>query len=227
MENIIIDNIPFKPKLDRLMKHLHIKGDGPEADTFSRLVKEAEQIAHPKSMYTISRIESRGDEHITIDGTVLESRILRVNTEGLHRIFPFVATCGVELAAWAQAIDDLLLNYYANEIKMAALRVAERYVEKDIQQRFQPGRMGKMNPGSLPEWPIHEQKHLFAVLGDTRETVGVTLNPSMLMVPDKSVSGIYFQSEKGFTSCRLCPVEKCPSRKAAYDQTLYARAYEK
>ena len=42
----------------------------------------------------------------------------------------------------------------------------------------------------------------------------------MLMLPRKSVSGIYFPSEVSFFSCQLCPRDRCDGRKAPYDETL-------
>ncbi|MBW2482786.1 MAG: vitamin B12 dependent methionine synthase, partial [Deltaproteobacteria bacterium] len=49
---------------------------------------------------------------------------------------------------------------------------------------------------------------------------GVKLNDSLLMLPAKSISGIYFQAEASFFSCQLCPRQRCESRKAKYDPDL-------
>jgi len=54
--------------------------------------------------------------------------------------------------------------------------------------------------------------------------VGVTLSNSLLMIPRKSLSGIYFPTESPFMACQLCPKQSCPSRKAGYDENL-AREY--
>ena len=61
-----------------------------------------------------------------------------------------------------------------------------------------------MNPGSLADWPLREQRPLFGLLGNVRAAIGVTLTPSLLMTPTKSVSGILFPSEETFASCQLC-----------------------
>ncbi len=225
MDNIILDKLTFKPNIVHLMKHLHIKEDTPDAVDFKRLAAEAENIARPKALYKVSLIESRGNDDIAINGRKFKSRVLKVNTEGINRLFPFLVTCGRELANWADSIMDILLNYYANELKLAALRSALRQLEKEIKRRFNPGRMARMQPGSLGDWPIQEQKQLFAILGDTENTIGVRLKSSMLMSPDKSESGVYLENEKGFASCQLCPVSDCPSRKAPYDKDLYEREY--
>ena len=75
-----------------------------------------------------------------------------------------------------------------------------------------------MSPGSLPDWPIEEQKKLFALLGDVQGVLGVRLNESLLMLPRKSVSGLFFPTEISFYSCQLCPRSNCEARKAAYNE---------
>jgi len=75
-----------------------------------------------------------------------------------------------------------------------------------------------MAPGSLPNWPIEQQKPLFELFGDVQATIGVKLTDSLLMLPAKSVSGIYFPTETSFFSCQLCPRERCDSRKAKYNE---------
>jgi hypothetical protein len=82
-----------------------------------------------------------------------------------------------------------------------------------------------MAPGSLTDWPLREQRPLFALLGDTEALVGVRLTDSCLMLPNKSVSGIRFPTEKHFESCQLCPRPDCPGRRAPYDADLYDRRY--
>jgi predicted transcriptional regulator len=77
-----------------------------------------------------------------------------------------------------------------------------------------------MAPGSLEDWPIEEQKPLFVILGDVETSIGVRLTENLVMVPTKSISGIYFPTEISFYSCQLCPRKDCISRKAAFDQKL-------
>ena len=81
-----------------------------------------------------------------------------------------------------------------------------------------------MSPGSLQDWPIESQRQLFQLLPEVEASVGVRLNKSFLMIPTKSVSGIYFQTEVSFFNCQLCQRGKCPGRKARYNEDL-AREY--
>jgi hypothetical protein len=75
-----------------------------------------------------------------------------------------------------------------------------------------------MSPGSLKDWDLNGQRPLFSVLGDVKGSVGVYLTESLLMIPAKSLSGIFFPTEIPFYSCQLCPRENCPSRRAKYNE---------
>ena len=94
-----------------------------------------------------------------------------------------------------------------------------------MDQRYRLGNASTMSPGRLADWPMAEQRNLFALLGDTEEAIGVRLTDSLLMVPTKSVSGIRFPTQESFESCQLCPRERCPGRLAPYDEALYDKKY--
>jgi hypothetical protein len=72
----------------------------------------------------------------------------------------------------------------------------------------------------LADWPIEEQAPLFKLLGDVETSIGVQLTDSLLMLPAKSISGIFFPTEISFISCQLCPRKRCESRKAKFDDKL-------
>ncbi len=225
METVVLDAIPFAPNMGALLRTLRLKPEGRHADRLRELAAQAKAVARPKAMYREAYVEARDEDSVTIDGVRLTSRVLRVNLEQAQRAFPFVTTCGRELVAWAETFEDMLERYYADTIMEAALRVAQRAFEADLEARFAPGRTSAMNPGSLAEWPINEQRPLFALLGDVRATIGVELTDSYLMVPVKSVSGLRFPTEARFENCQLCQRPQCPSRRAPYDRELFEKRY--
>ena len=109
---------------------------------------------------------------------------------------------------------------------MMALGSAIGHLSDHLDRRYRPGAMSHMNPGSLKDWPITQQKELFSLLGDVDAAIGVTLTEGMVMVPTKSTSGIYFPTETKFESCQLCPKEDCVGRRAPYDPALAERYQE-
>jgi hypothetical protein len=225
MDQVVLDNISFQPEPDSLMKALHVREGSSFAGELKRIAADAQAVARPKAVYKVAFVESRGDDHVVVDGITLTSRVLRVNLEQAHRVFPYVATCGTELDEWSSSIDDALLRYWADTLKEMALRSAIQALSEHLQDRFRPGRMSGMSPGSLADWPLQEQRKLFALLGNPQDAIGVQLMQSLIMVPLKSVSGIWFPTEVDFASCQLCPRENCPGRRIPYDETLYERKY--
>jgi hypothetical protein len=225
MECMILEASPFDIDLEPLKKNLRVKEGTEMAGKLEGMVGEARKIARPKVCYRVAFVESKGDDHLMIEGTRFTSRVLRVNLDKVFRVFPFVGSCGPELEEWSKSMEGILEQFWAEEIKMLAVRSTIRYLHEHLADRYQPGKMSRMNPGSLPDWPLSEQKPLFTLLGSGPAAIGVQLKDSFLMTPIKSVSGIWFPTEERFESCQLCPREKCPGRRAPYEPGLMERKY--
>jgi hypothetical protein len=112
---------------------------------------------------------------------------------------------------------DVLEQYYLEAMADLALNQLHRDLGRRLESRFGFSQLSAMSPGSLSSWPIDQQRQLFDLLGDTEVAVGVRLTDSCLMVPRKSISGIFFPTERKFFSCQLCPRVQCVGRKAPYD----------
>lgn len=225
MDSIVLDPLPFQVDAASLQRKLHIRPDSAHEQEFRRLLAQAEAIARPRAIYKLAFIEAREASAVVLDGIRFASRVLRVNLDSIHRVFAFVATSGRELEAWADGQEELLARFWADAINQATVTGAAAALRAHLSDRFAVPRLMTMNPGSLADWPLPQQRPLFALLGDVEAAVGVTLTPSLLMTPTKSVSGIFFPAEETFASCQLCPREDCPNRRAAYDPELFGRKY--
>jgi hypothetical protein len=225
MDITLLDHIPYQPDLQSLKQKLHIRpGSAQEAD-LEALARQAQSVARPKSLYKPVYIDAREGDTLTLGGIPFASRVLRVNLEAVHRVFACLATCGRELEAWANAHEDMLERFWADAIMEQALGAAWGAMAEHLARHYHPGTVSTMNPGSLEDWPLTQQKALFTLLGDTRGLIGVELTDSYLMVPRKSVSGIIFPAETGFESCMLCPRENCPGRRAPYQPEMAQTKY--
>ncbi len=131
-------------------------------------------------------------------------------------------TIGPALEQRAASLGDLLKQYYLEEIANFALELGASWLTEKLKVRWGFALLSNMSPGSLEDWPISEQLPLFSLFGDPDKAIGVRLTDYMLMLPRKSISGILFPSEESFTACQLCPRERCPSRRAPYDEALAA-----
>ncbi|MFO8088658.1 MAG: hypothetical protein R6U13_02385 [Desulfatiglandaceae bacterium] len=226
MDSFLIDDIKFAPEIEGLLKKLHVDENTPFAEQIIRMVSEVREIARPKAFCKVCSIEKHGDNHLVIEGIEFRSHILRVNLDNVHKVFANIATCGVELDNWSARYNDMLEKFWADTIKEQALRKAVESVNLRVTALNASGRISSMSPGSLEDWPITEQPRLFALLGKGAAATGVKLTDSCLMLPTKSLSRLTFPSEHGFESCRLCPRERCPGRRAPYDPDLFARRYK-
>ena len=222
---VLLDDIDFNLDTDAFMRLMRIREDMPEVQELKALAREAVSLARPKAIYKKGYIETRGEDFVIVDGVKLTSRVLRVNLEETHRLFLFAATCGTELEAWSNPLTDLLEKYWADSIKEAALRTAIKALRHDLTERYNPGEISTMSPGSLDDWPITQQSQIFELLGDTETAIDLKLTDSLYMTPLKSISGLAFSTETSFESCQLCPRKKCPGRRAPYDPDLYESRY--
>ncbi len=227
MNGIFLDRIPFHADRQELARLLHVRPGSPDEGDFLAFVDELEAVARPKVIYRIAFIEERGEAAILIDGVRFQSRILCVNLADVHRVFPYLATCGEELAARREREEDILRQFWADALMEAALHSAMDAMLVDLSFRFQSARVSAMNPGSLADWPITQQSPFFQLLGEEAHLTGVRLTDSMLMIPAKSTTGLFFETESGYVNCQLCPRQTCPNRRAGYNPMLENEKYRK
>lgn len=216
----LIDNIPVALSVEQVLTILHLDSDGSYAGDVQKLVSQAQAAARPKAICDVRYIEQRGENNVDIGGVRFTSRVLRINLGEAERVFPYVATCGTEVEDIDVSSDDIMGKFVLDTIKQMILGAALKSVREHIDRKHAPGQMSAMNPGSLEDWQISEQKQLFSLFGDVESLIGVRLTDSFLMLPLKSVSGMYFPTEISFVSCQLCPRERCSGRRARYDEEL-------
>ncbi len=216
----ILKEIPIRLNPEKIIKTLHLTKRNATKEEVEELIKKAESLIKAKALYKISYLTQRRGISIKIDNFTFSSRVLSKNLEKIERVFPYLITIGKNLEDFASSLKDLLKQYYFEKLGDLALGEARLYLEKHLKKRFRLSRLSSLSPGSLSDWPVTAQATLFQLLGDTERLLGVRLRESMLMIPRKSISGIFFPTEVTFSSCQLCPREGCPSRKAPYDEKL-------
>ncbi len=224
----VFDTIPFQPEFADFAARVHLSAIPDQEEGARRLMEQAAGILRPKALYTVSYIQGRTDDTVDLGTARFRSRVMSANLREVERIFPYVATCGTELdEAFAKtgAGEDLLAMFWLDCLKEMALFRAVEFLRRHLQETYRLDQLSSMNPGSgeADLWPLAQQKPLFSLLGDVKGLIGVTLTPSCLMTPNKSVSGIYFPAEVPFESCQHCTREACPRRRAPYQGVLPGR----
>lgn len=218
-----LESIPVHQDFEEIKRRLHTErcGDWPRVKT---LIETAQPLIKPRATYKDSYIESKLEDDVIIEGIRLTSLVLRKQLDKVNRVFPYVISIGNQLEEKIRDCGDFLDQYYLDTIGNVALSTAQKYLKCKLMSKYAINGLSSMSPGSLSDWPIEEQKPLFSILGDVETAIGVTLSDNFLMVPTKSISGIYFPTDLPFYTCQLCSRKNCDSRKALFDKTL-AREY--
>ncbi|OGD36771.1 MAG: hypothetical protein A2V45_11380 [Candidatus Aminicenantes bacterium RBG_19FT_COMBO_58_17] len=218
----IIDHIPVNLEAGDIARRLRIRPDRAGSFHLEEFLELAGSLISLRTVYDISYVGAKDAGSVEVAGVVFRSGVLRHNLENAQKVFPYIMTIGPELEKAATSLGDLLKQYYLEEIANIVLEQGAAWLTDKLQGRWGFPRLSNMSPGSLEDWPITEQRQLFSLFGDTEKTIGVRLTDHFLMLPRKSISGILFPSEEGFTACQLCPRDVCPSRRAKYDEGLAA-----
>ncbi len=224
----ILDDVPVELDIDTLLARLRIDRENKIARDILDLIDSVTPAIRPKAIYEVSFIQNRDYDTVDIGGVIFKSRVLRANLDKIERVFPYIATCGREVDEIATPSGDLLMQFWMDSIKEMALDAIRKYLVNHLKERYALGELSKMSPGegSQELWPIEQQRQLFSIFDNVGGLIGVTLTDSLMMVPIKSVSGIFFPTEISFESCQLCPREVCPRRRTPYDKNLLESFYK-
>jgi hypothetical protein len=220
----IFDSIPVSLDREAVAARIHYDPARAADFDFDRLLADAGALIRLRAVAETSFVGEKGEDTVEVAGVTFRSIILRRNLEKAQKVFPFIMTAGPALETAAASAGDLLVQYYLEEMANLALESGAAWLADRLKTRWGFSDLSSMDPGSLEDWPITEQPKLFSIFGDTERLVGVKLTDSMLMVPRKSISGIFFPSEEGFSSCRLCERANCPSRRTPFEASSPAKS---
>jgi len=219
----VLNSIPVRLDLKAVLKRMHVRSKNERVEKgVQELIEIARPTARPKAIYEVSYVDNKNEDSLDIGGVRFTSRVLRVNLDKVERVFPYVVTCGRELDEIDIPSYEVMKSYFLAQVKETVLALARKYLEDYLRRKYALGQMSRMSPGegSTEDWPITQQKELFSIFGNVEDLISVKLTESFLMLPIKSVSGIYFPTEIKFESCQLCSREACIGRRAPYNPDL-------
>mgnify|MGYP001025376874 CR=1 FL=1 len=213
--------IPFKLDIASVIKRLRLNKTSRRLEEIAHeLVEKARAMARPRAVYQLSHAYVIDRATVDIDGIRFTSRVLSKLLRNQDTVVPFIATIGKELDELPTPPTDMMRKLCLDTIKTLVLVSSVDYLTEYLKEKFAIPRAALLNPGEIEDWPIAQQKQLFALFGGTERKIGVTLTAGGAMKPIKSRSGIVFPNDTGFVSCQLCTQLKCPGRRAKYDPEL-------
>lgn len=216
MKRIIIDDAVIEFQAPPFFEKLDETEWTKAKERFEQLAKEAREIARPRGLALVEAVEGVDGENTRVGQATFKSAHFRSKTAELGRIFPYICTEGLELAEWGKQFEDPLDLEISRAIRYMVLKSCERRVDEKLRETFAIPLLSTMNPGSLVDWEHGELRKLYDLFGELPAEVPVTLPENLFMQPDYSTSGVFFESEKKFYNCQLCPRDGCPNRKARY-----------
>ncbi len=219
MEKLILDSFDFSVCEDDFFRAVKLsREDDPElADEAAEVLSDCLKTARPRAVCVCAPV-SVHENTVTIGNAVFENEFVAEKLSECGICVPYIGTCGREAEAWSKTLSDPLHCCWADEIKLMLFKKAMMCLRSEVKSRWFPAaeHLNVLNPGSLKHWPLEGQRDLFAVLDGGAEEIGVELTPSLLMLPAKSSSGIFFSSSKEYENCELCPRTDCPNRRAGF-----------
>lgn len=222
LDNIDLD-IPLDIGRDFLEKVMGSEINAP----MERLLKEktsmcVENIA-PKAIYDRFEIDKvDGDRVYFKSGNIFNGPHISKILTGSKTAIPYIFTLGSRvdrIINEESRSGDTLATIVMDAITTSLLDtlgdfVGDRIKREGIEQQNWGATCAYL-PGQY-KWTIEEQKKIFKMLDGQK--IGVELNDSYLMVPFKSISGVYGfgpedRIDKTRVACDLCPRENCIGRR--------------
>lgn len=224
MKLSMVQNDPVDFDASDVLKSIGMPPQHRFADTICDLLEKTKNIAHPKMLYLECPVEKRTPSAITIGGVTFHSKLLVAKLHGCETVYPYIATCGTELAEYAARLHDISDSFAFDAIMDFYRKIAEKQLWDAIHELLPEGKMtGHLYPGSLPGWEIVELKELFSLFGKEAEAIGVLLNEGYMMSPLKSVAGVAYGAAEEVSDCACCRREFCSRREEPFDKKAYLR----
>lgn len=205
---------------EALLKRLRLNPESPLQQEFQRLLQEAEAVGCPQGAFLEAPVSHVTENSLAIAGTTFQGEMLVQAVGRMPWVYPFIATCGIELEAWGEHKEDPLQKFWASEIMAEALNQALVNVKTKIVEKFKPKATAMISPGAMADWPLGEQERLFTVLGKAPERIGVRLTEEFMMLPIKTLTGVIFPVDQDLSECVYCDRSNCPERKMQSNRTV-------
>jgi hypothetical protein len=205
----------------RLLGRRNGNTPGRTAKRLDAFIERVRDLVKPRVIYSTRTVEGADKGTATLEGgTSFKSGKLSKTLGRCETATVFVATIGGGIDA---VIEDLTNNNKLSDayIYDAIGSVAVESVVDDFQNKFDLALSDsaksttlRFSPGYC-DWNIKEQKKVFGVLDGA--AAGVSLSPSYLMNPRKSVSGVFGiaqgPAEARPNPCTMCSKEFCIARR--------------
>ncbi|MFH1619240.1 MAG: vitamin B12 dependent-methionine synthase activation domain-containing protein [bacterium] len=182
-------------------------------------------LANPAGYFRIEKIRKRqkGSIFLSEQGgkfpREIELKLNRISAAFNHCEYAVAYICTIgerveeRIEEFCKKGDPLRTWLFDSVCSYLAEKLAER-VQKAAVSRFKNMKpTNRFSPGYC-DWHITQQKKLFCLF--TGMDIAVSLNSACMMIPRKSISGLFGLCKKTVSEtipCKSCPKKDCPSRR--------------
>jgi len=203
----VIDCGPISYNEQKLNQKIHFNIFKDSEKEIRKFIENNVKIIEPKSVYEYLKIVKIDGDIVKLEnGEILKGIILGdLLIEG--QIFaPFVVTIGTNIDEQISKVsrENAVLGWILSEVGNYALDIARNNLKNivkrqlgDIVSRFSPG------VGTQNLFGIEQQAAIFKIL-EPFKNIGVKLTKSYMMIPSKSVSGIFAALNEYYSGCQYC-----------------------
>jgi hypothetical protein len=211
LEPVIVDNISINPDRAEVIRLLGRK-EGREEKLAEKVeaeleeaLSEAGRLIDPKGIYLITAGKD-------LPGSSIFDHLAKV-AFCICTIGPALENKVTELSESGKLLKAVILDSVGSVCAEATASFIDRIIA-DKAAEIKLKTSCRASPG-YGDWNIKEQRSIFELLGG--EQIGVTLSPSSMMIPRKSVSFAIDIAEKparmrSENSCRNCDMDTCAYR---------------
>jgi hypothetical protein len=205
--------LSVEPELGEIMRYCGYNGHQPLPDDVERAIAEtvADAAVHlrPKGTYSLYPVTARSSRSLSLGAVTIQGQVARfVGQAG--RVAAFVVTAGSELAEHvAERAGDPLRGWVLDAFGSWAAEAAADALMRPLALRLQPDEALTLrySPGYCG-MELEEQRAIFQLVD--ADSIGVSLLPSMLMQPLKSISGLVGLGPRSSIERVRSPCERCP-----------------
>jgi len=224
---VILDDIKLDIPKDIGKDFLNKIMEGRLNPPLEKLLKEKQKICienvYPKAIYESFEIKKvKGNSVYFKSGHIFNGLNISKILTGSEIAIIFIFTLGNktdEIIKEENKSGDTLAKIVVDTITTGILGTLGEHVGNIIKKEGIKDESWDStcaySPGQY-RWTIEEQKEIFSMVESNR--IGVKLNKSFLMVPFKSISGVYGfgpkdKIDKTRVACDICPRQNCIGRR--------------
>ena len=192
MATTLITDISCSIDAEKIVRSLNKRPGDDQIRLIHDLSQKMSLIARPKAVFSYKKFERLPSHKIAINNALFTSKTLSRILKDQSHIAPFLATSGHELEKWSEKQNEILTQFWINEIKKEILSHAIDEAKRRLHQLTGWRDISIISPGSIYDWGPEEQRHITLIFKDYTKKLGISINSNDVIYPPCSLSGIFF-----------------------------------